>query len=210
MRIVLIADTHERHRALNGFMPEGDLLIHAGDFTMLGEPLYVKEFNKWLGEQPYKYKVVIPGNHELSFDEVKNLYYLEARALITNATLLVNSSCIVEGLKIYGMPDTPWFHNWAFNFRDMSNSVAAIPNDIDILVSHGPPFGICDQTRPDRESLGCRELRGRLDSELSPKLCVFGHIHGGYGVHKDWTTFVNASICDEAYRPVNKPVVIEL
>jgi Icc-related predicted phosphoesterase len=105
------------------------------------------------------------------------------------------------------MPDTPWFHNWGFNFRDMTESVKAIPNDIDILVSHGPPFGILDQTHPGGEHLGCKELMGRLVGGLSPKLCVFGHIHGGYGQAGG---FVNASICDEKYRPVNKPIVIEL
>jgi Icc-related predicted phosphoesterase len=209
----MISDTHEKHLSLNGFMPEGDVLIHAGDFTMQGEPLYVNKFNEWLGTLPYSRKIVIPGNHELTFDEKFNPRYLEARAGITNATLLINQSIIIDGIKFYGMPDTPEFCNWAFNrtSEEMESLSQAIPNDVDVLITHGPPYGHLDQTRINGDNLGCRKLRNRVDN-IRPKVHVFGHIHGGYGKKEDiyGTTFVNASICTERYRPLNLPIVIEV
>jgi Icc-related predicted phosphoesterase len=116
------------------------------------------------------------------------------------------------------------FMSWAFNLprgRMLRDKWNLIPIDTDILVTHGPPLGILDQVLPvptggwdpDRgqpEHLGCEEMLIRVRT-VRPKLHVFGHIHGGYGIHKDQgTTHVNASICDEDYRPVNVPVVLDL
>lgn len=80
MKIVLIADTHEQHEAFD--IPCGDVLVHAGDFTYLGERGAVEEFNKWLGGLPHPRKIVICGNHELTFERDFENY----APLITNAT----------------------------------------------------------------------------------------------------------------------------
>lgn len=225
MKIVMIADTHERHLALEGFMPEGDVLVCAGDFTMMGEEVYVRKFDEWLGGLPYQHKVVIPGNHELSFDEHKNEKYLQARNWLKNAILLVNQSAIIDGMKFYGMPDTPEFCNWAFNRTrtEMEAFTDQIPADTDVLVTHGPPFGICDALRRAErdprtreitgyhpEHLGCLNLLEAVE-RVKPKVHVFGHIHGAYGKHDNGATqFFNASICNEDYRPTRQPQTVTL
>ncbi len=211
MKIVCISDTHDRIRH-DWEIPSGDILIHAGDFTIQGLNEEVIRFNKWLGTLPHQYKIVIPGNHELKMDEEFNINYLESRALITNATLLVNESAIIGPYKFYGMPDTPEFCNWAFNRNqsEMEPYVNAIPDDIDVLITHGPPYGHLDTVRQKTYSLGCKQLLKRV-MEIKPKLHVFGHIHGGYGTK--WfagINFVNAAICNEAYKPVNQPIVVEI
>jgi Icc-related predicted phosphoesterase len=114
--------------------------------------------------------------------------------------------------------------NWAFNFPEHDRETCtiaavkyeAIPEDTDVLVSHGPPYMMLDKV--DHYSpknirglhVGCPALAKRVDV-IKPLLHVFGHIHNSYGkVVTDQTTFVNASICNENYKPLNKPWVIEI
>ena len=127
---------------------------------------------------------------------------------------LEDSGVEIKGLKIYGSPHQPTFFDWAFNVRrgKLKQYWDRIPEGLDILITHGPPKGILDQSEPHlgSEHLGCDELMAAVE-RVKPKLHVFGHIHGGYGkVGYVNTTFINASICDEQYRPTNQPWVIEL
>lgn len=213
MKIVLISDTHESHRKLE--VPEGDLLIHAGDITWNGHKRPLQDFNDWLGGLPHKHKIVIPGNHDLTFDPEKATEETVKAAIstITNATLLINNSTVVEGKVVWGSPMTPWFCNWAFNCwrgDEINMYWVRIPDDVDILVTHGPPKGVLDQQAPGREHLGCEMLAKTYD-RIHPKLHVFGHIHGGYGTEQEnGTTFVNASVMNEAYVAHNAPIVVEL
>lgn len=66
LRCVCISDTHTKHKSLQ--LPPGDVLIHAGDFTFGGSPSEIQDFNSWLGGLNFEHKVVIAGNHEISFD----------------------------------------------------------------------------------------------------------------------------------------------
>jgi len=226
MKIVMISDTHSMHDALK-MMPPGDVLIHSGDFTGRGDPERVKEFNEWLRDVSslYKHTIVIPGNHELTFQRgVKDSNGFQTQSpesiqlLITNATLLIDQEIIIDGVKFYGSPWQPFFHNWAYNIHrgHLKATWEKIPNDTDVLITHGPPHGILDLV-PSRDAyrgsdvrVGCEQLRDRI-LEVRPKLHVFGHIHEGYGsIHSDGTTYVNASICDGSYRPINKPIVFDL
>lgn len=209
MKIVCISDTHGKHRSMNP-LPDGDILIHAGDFSNDGSPEGVKEiidFNNWLGEQKqFKWKIVIAGNHDIYFQTNPRA----ARALLDNAIYLQDSAVILEGLKIYGSPWTPRFFDWAFMGEPETLRAiwAEIPEDVDILITHGPARGVCDRMKTDWDSLGCRELSlriGRLTGDL--KLHVHGHIHGGYGRS---ARTVNAAICNEALRPINLPIVVDL
>ena len=207
-------------------LPYGDVLIHAGDFTGRGDPERVEEFNEWLGKQPHEHKIVIPGNHELTFQrgakDNNGFYYMtpeQAQALITNATLLIDQELIIDGVKFYGSPWQPYFNNWAYNISlqaRIKQIWAKIPNDTNVLITHGPPRNIldfipnCDAYRGNYdEHVGCEELRDRI-LELRPQLHVFGHIHEAYGqLFNEGTTHINASICDGRYRPINKPIVYE-
>ena len=130
----------------------------------------------------------------------------------------------VAGLRVWGSPWQPWFYDWAFNLPRgpaLREKWDLIPYDTDVLITHGPPFGFLDgaarpasgwsdQDEVSVEHLGCEELRRALD-RVRPRLHVFGHIHEGYGRGQlADTILVNASNCDEDYRPVNAPVVIDL
>ena len=218
MRIVCVSDTHGHHPGLA--VPDGDLLIHAGDATMAGRPEELDQFDAWLGTLPHRHKVVIAGNHDRLFEDQPE----EARRHITNALYLQDAEHVVEGLRIWGSPWQPWFLSWAFNLKrgaPLRAKWALIPPGIDVLVTHGPPHKIRDRVKGAMAqglnialghgpNVGCEELREAV-RRVRPRLHVFGHIHEGYGREEaDGTLFVNASTCDEDYRPVNPPVVVDL
>lgn len=188
--IICIADTHELHRELE--MPSGDILIHAGDFTMFSKSAAaIEDFNEWLGGLSYRHVIVIPGNHE---------FFLEAdasrRRMLSNATVLINEGVEILGLKIWGSPVTS-LYGGAFgrgSEGDRAKLYAQIPDDVDVLVTHGPPYGILDRTNQSAQPAGCRELLKRV-GQIKPRLHVFGHIHGAYGMQSaDTTLFVNAAL----------------
>jgi Icc-related predicted phosphoesterase len=201
MRIVCISDTHGWHRDLA--VPDGDLLVHAGDITRKGELDTVADFERWLGELPHRHKVVICGNHDFAFQEQPPA----ARGLITNAVYLEDSAVTIGGLTVYGSPWQPWFGGWGFNLERgpaLAAVWAKIPDHTDILITHGPPAGILDRTNRG-ELVGCRDLFDRV-MEVRPRLHVFGHIHEAAGrLDAEGITFVNASV----YRDVGGPVVVE-
>jgi len=206
VKIVCLSDTHTFHDDID--VPDGDILIHAGDFTIAGEVREIAAFNHWLGTLPHKHKIVIAGNHDWLFQRSPTL----ARSLMTNATYLEDSLVEVEGLKIYGSPWQPWFMDWAFNLQrgdEIRRKWDLIPDDIDILITHGPPYFFLDET-PGGQRVGCEELAEYV-VRLKPKLHIFGHIHHSYGTFtKGSIRFINASTCDEAYRPVNRPAVVSI
>jgi Icc-related predicted phosphoesterase len=208
IRIVCISDTHGQHAKLN--VPDGDVLIHAGDFSAFGDtPIEVIDFNQWLGTLPHRYKVVIAGNHDWMFE----CHPGAARELLTSAIYLENSGTELSGLKIWGSPVQPEFNSWAFNVARgaaIRRYWKMIPTSTDVLITHGPPYGVLDTAHPTTAHLGCEELAEAVQ-QIRPRLHVFGHIHGGYGEAKaNGTQFVNASVVDEAYRLVNAPQVIEI
>jgi len=208
MKIVCISDTHNLHHHV-ARIPDGDLLIHAGDITKSGDLEDLKSFNSWLGELPHKYKVCIAGNHDFCFENFSE----QSRNLITNAHYLQDEEIVIEGLKIYGSPWQPWFFDWAFNLRRgeaLSKKWNKIPNDTDILVTHGPPHGILDKVMSG-EKVGCEELLARLDALAQLKLHVFGHIHEASGESEfKQIKMINASTCTLSYKPINPAIVVEL
>lgn len=215
MKIVLISDTHTKHRHLD--LPEGDLLIHAGDITYDGTLADIEDFNLWIGEQRPKFNygvIVIAGNHDLTMDQDHRKYDPQAEKLLSNCIYLNDSGCDIGGLKIWGSPVQPNFGwGWAFN-RGRGEGIKEhwdkIPANIDILITHGPPHQVLDYPFGKYPPVGCADLMDAI-LRIKPKLHVFGHIHGSYGdrVFGD-THFVNASSLDEVYRPVNIPIVVEI
>jgi len=209
MRIVCISDTHSRHDHME--VPPGDILIHAGDSTMVGRVEEIIKFNHWLGRLPHPHKILIAGNHDWLFETEPAL----AESLITNAHYLRDSSVEIEGLKFYGSPWQPRFMHWAFNLsrgEEIKGKWDLIPADTDVLITHGPPHGFLDLVPRDSsgsyENAGCEELLLAV-MRVRPRLHVFGHIHEGYGVSREsGITFVNACVCDASYRPMNQAVVM--
>jgi hypothetical protein len=119
----------------------------------------------------------------------------------------------IDGVKIYGSPWQPEFYNWAFNLprngKELQETWSNIPNDTEILITHGPPWGHCDVTPYGNLNVGCELLRVRVD-ELKPKIHVFGHIHSGYGYKfHEGTHFINAAVLGERYSYDNKPLTID-
>jgi Icc-related predicted phosphoesterase len=204
MRIVCIADTHGLHRQLN--VPNGDLLIHAGDFTLNSKPpSIVSDFDAWLGLLPHPHKVVIPGNHEFMLEEPRN------RGAITNAFLLVDSRVEIEGIRIWGSPVTP-LYGGAFGMsrpEDRKRLWAQIPEGLDILITHGPPFAILDHSSRSERREGCPQLLEAVFRAF-PRVHMFGHVHHGYGtLGTGDTLFVNASLLGEDGSLSRKPFVID-
>lgn len=188
MRVVFVSDTHGRHHLTA--VPDGDILIHAGDLTLDGSLEGVEAFDRWLGTLPHRHKVVIAGNHDECFQHQPD----RARARITNAIYLEDSACEVGGLKLYGSPWTPLFFDWAFMLSEveLAEKWAAIPTGLDVLITHGPPHGILDWTNRG-EHAGSHSLLCRV-YEARPRFHVFGHIHEAAGrLDTPDTIFVNAA-----------------
>ena len=224
MRITFISDTHTKHRNCELDLPGGDLLIHAGDFMNSGyNPIEAIEFFNWFDKiNNYDHKIFIAGNHDRWMENAPD----EAKGILTGYKtidylkddwIIVGDddphSANVKTAKIYGSPWQPEFYNWAFNLprngEDLREKWFWIPNDTDILVTHGPPWGHLDVTPYGNLNVGCELLRVRVD-ELKPKIHVFGHVHSGYGYYYNGHThFINASILNERYNYENKPLTIE-
>lgn len=211
-RIIALSDTHGLHGKVK--VPDGDLLIFAGDLMNSGYDYRdIKDFSDWFSSFPHSKKIFIAGNHDRMFEERKD-YALSF--FPKDIVYLENSSCIYNGLKIYGSPQTPEFCNWAFNVprgERIKQYWDMIPSDTNILVSHGPPYGILDQVdnRHYKGHFGCEELAKAIN-RVNPKICLFGHIHGGHGHESNPgnTEYYNISVCDERYRPINPVTVIDI
>ncbi len=209
MRVVCISDTHLAHEKVKIKIPDGNILIHAGDATCEGTIAEITAFNRWFAHFHHKHKIMIAGNHDWLFQKDPTL----AKSILSpSITYLQDSFVQIRDLKIFGSPWQPEFLNWAFNLprgSRLGEKWQAIPEDTDILITHGPPAGILDQT-PDGEHVGCDDLMGAV-ARVKPKLHVFGHVHHGYGTKEvSGTRFINASICDEAYLPSHTPIVVDL
>lgn len=216
MKIICISDTHKKHRQLD--LPEGDILIHAGDITGQGEMRTMIDFNKWLGELPHPYKVVIGGNHDISLGDERREEY---EGLLTNCIYLHDSEVTIEGIKFYGSPYQPTFGvGWQFNLprgEQLAAKWALIPDDTDILITHGPPNGFGDRVKYPNPGgvydVGCDALRWKVE-QIKPKLHVSGHIHEDSGVDTHiWedggvTMFVNACSLDLGYNVRDQPCTV--
>jgi len=210
MIIDIISDLH-------GYCPElegGNLLIVAGDLTARDTWKQREVFLEWLNGQNYKKKVFITGNHDYVFqyfDEEDSLNY-------PSINYLCDSGTEFEGLKIWGSPWTCKFEGqnrncMAFTVdsdKELEKKWKLIPEDIDILVTHSPPYGIFDCVKKIKgsEHVGSKSLRQHVMTRIKPQVHAFGHIHEWGGKITDCVTtkFVNASIVDENYKHVHKPV----
>lgn len=204
MRFVCLADTHNQHSKLK--LPEGDVLVHAGDFCKVGIMSEVEAFATWFKEQPYKHKIVIAGNHDFPLQEDPEV----AEALFDGVHYLRDNAITIEGLKIYGTPWQPWFYDWAFNLQRgeaLREKWDLIPDEVDILVTHSPMFCVGDRTSMGQNA-GCSDLRDAITQRIKPRYHICGHIHEGRGIyHVDGTVSINASCLDLSYRPYSEEIM---
>lgn len=219
MKLVVISDTHGFHRdVLN--VPDGDVLIHCGDVSNVGEREQVEDFVRWFGELPHANKIFIAGNHDRCFDPKFNrnnanekpewLQRLLKTLPAKNVHYLENSGVIIDGVKFWGSPITPDFYpeNWAFNAKrgdTIRRYWNGIPSDTDVLITHGPPEFKLDWV-VSGQFVGCGDLRYQIEA-IKPVYHFFGHIHESYGVEETIdTTFANASLLNQRYSLVNEPL----
>lgn len=210
-KAVAITDTHNRHEALDGRLPEGDLIIHAGDATNKGKFDELIPFLDWFGNLPYQHKIYVPGNHDfhIAGDLIKALCGDRGILYLHNEGRYLKE----EGkrdLLVYGAPVHPNFKDDTKDLGDLGTE--DIPDGLDILITHVPPYGVFDEVCEDfkQKALGNYQLLQAVGNK-KPKYHVFGHVHPGYG-KKRWgdTIYINACICDNRLNPINLPIVFEL
>lgn len=186
--VVYISDTHNSQPNL----PDGDILIHAGDLTQSGTLKELQAALAWLQSQPHPVKIVVAGNHDILLDPDQDRSAPSApddaarqrRALVWGDIVYLENAekTIVcpngRHLRIYGSPLSPRHGNWAFQYprpKDVWKDKA--PPGVDILITHGPPLAHLDL------QLGCVHLLKEL-WRVRPRLHVFGHVHEGAGTER--------------------------
>jgi len=208
MKIVAISDTHSLHDSITSKLPEANILICAGDITNNGSLSDLCKFDKWLGEIKDRYDkiLVISGNHDRILEKDP-----KSKKFLTNCIYLQDELFEWKGIRIYGSPWTPVFYNFSFMKQrgpEIRKVWDLIPEDLDILITHGPPIGILDHV--PRGHVGCEQLKEVVEIK-KPRYNIFGHIHEGYGqIEKDGTIYINASICNEYYNPINPVVEVSI
>lgn len=210
MKVICTSDTHG-YSFGSLSLPQADLFIHAGDAS-INSATAMQFLNTQIGLVPCKHKIYVPGNHDGYI--YKKPY--QAKKLLTNAHLLIDEEIVIDGLRIYGTPWTPEFCGWYFMHPKGSEALLRlrekIPENPDILIAHGPPFGILDLNEEGMRT-GCDLLRSEIDNRIKPRYMVMGHIHECYGVkmaYGEATTFINASFVDVRLRPKNEPIVLDI
>lgn len=233
IKTIFISDTHTKHRKIN--LESGDLCIFSGDCMSSGfSEMELLDFISWISSltKKYKYVVVLAGNHDRYLETfpkevIENLFYQNEgyeKGIRYIQDELIELDFEDKGkLKIYGTPYQPYFCNWAWNISDSNelyNIYSNIPENLDLLITHCPCYNILDKSHikssrnlTGENPLGSKELQIRL-SEMTnpPRYHCFGHIHGDGGKFQtiDKTTYINASVCDENYKPINNIVMLDL
>ena len=205
VRIVIVSDTHECHDLLD--IPNGDVLLHTGDFLMMN-PWFSRnrsiekliEFNDWLGSLPHKEKFVIGGNHDKICEELGKE---KVASILSHCRYVENEAVRMEsGLLLYGTPaskrNSQVSPNDTFQYNPevLEEIVGSIPRSVDIFMCHGPP----DALPPILDYVMTHQ----------PPLCVFGHVHERNGVEFGAlgdTLSLNGASLGEGFNPNRTPVV---
>jgi len=212
MKIVAISDTHGMHHDMVHTIPPCDVFVHAGDLCKYGTIPEIVDFATWLVTLPAKHIIVIAGNHDGPFQTDRHLAELELK-IADHIHYLRDESIVIDGVKFYGSPWQPAFCNWYFNLPRNSDQLEAcwamIPDDTDVLITHGPPHGILD-ANIHGEACGCERMLPRV-MDIKPKVHIFGHIHLGSGITEiEGIKFVNAAIANERYELLGKPIEFDV
>jgi Icc-related predicted phosphoesterase len=228
LSILHFSDTHNRHMAMYYRLQKPvDVVVFSGDLTGIGSHHEVEDFLEWYATFPAHHRLFIAGNHDLCFDpqrgfnngtEVQDWVKEEISRFELGGSgnyYLQNSGCEIYGVNFWGSPITPWFHgdHWAFNKHRTDEEIGQvwkkIPDDVDVLITHGPPAHFCDLVYRDKLRAGCTHLSWHI-RRVKPLLNLFGHIHEGYGYERDVDThYFNGSILNLNYEVQNEPWLIE-
>jgi hypothetical protein len=221
MNILCMSDTHGKHHDIpKEWLVEADMVIHCGDFTANNSSDSFIDFIVWFHNLNYASKILIAGNHDFILD-----YHYNSEKDVDVSKALVKSLSIsylhdsnAEETKIYGSPWVRRLPRWAFHLPDdaAKEQWDTLPFGLDILITHGPAYGMNDLLHPkflrpgEDQHSGDKELAERI-LQIKPKYHLHGHIHEAYGVHyNEGTTHINCSLLDENYQLKNKPILIEI
>lgn len=163
VRIMCLSDTHSCHDKIpkKRIKYPADIAIHAGDFTNVGKREDVIKFREWFKNLPTTHKLLIAGNHDLSFDDEiqqKHPFYLKYRRYteppelskkeIACPEIIYAEESVVElmGIKFYCSPRSPFIEGWGFpsKIENEGKEWEKIDDSIDVVVTHSPPAGILD------------------------------------------------------------------
>jgi Icc-related predicted phosphoesterase len=215
--LVFLSDTHGYHSRIT--VPPGDALVFAGDYSSRGDLDDTVSFLSWFTQQPHRDKVLISGNHDRISCVQPTLFRELLAEHAPDVVYLQDSGVEIGGLRFWGSPYTPTFLSW-YHMRERGAAIRAhwdlIPDNTDVLVTHGPPFGYLDAVDNGRNRAGDRDLYEAI-LRVRPRVSCHGHLHleGGQSttlVHDDGTKtiIINAAICDEGYRPCRQPIILDL
>ena len=213
MKIWHISDTHGLHGQLS--IPDVDMLIFSGDAgtykNCYRNEQGVLDFIEWIESiDTIKHKIWIAGNHDTSIEAG----LVKPKELCKSSIYLQHEFIEVEGIKIFGSPYTPWFYDWAFNVTEdkLKDCWKDIPNQLDILITHGPSYGNLDVVSFDGYLAGDKELLSKID-ESSIHYHLFGHIHENIGkkmMTNDVTIAINSAIVNDEYKLVSNGQMFQI
>lgn len=207
MKIVAFSDTHNHHRKIK--IPNGDMLIFAGDMSRNGKTMEVVAFLDYVERLPHRYKLVVPGNHDICIEN--DLSFFANWCKTKGIHLLVNDFIEIECFKIYGTPITPEFGGWAFerNKVQRHQTFQNIPKNTDIIISHGCCRDILDITKTGKRT-GCKSLAKNV-LRVKPRFFISGHIHESWGVvENDYIKYYNVSCLNEKYELSHDAIEIKV
>jgi Icc-related predicted phosphoesterase len=207
MKLVIFSDTHNQHAKVR--LPQGDVLVFAGDMSEMGSLYECEAFINYFNSQPHKHKVMVAGNHDFAFEESHRLMLKD----MVNGYYLDNEMITVNGLTLFGSPYSPKYGGWAFmqerGSEELIRTWSKIPDKCDIVMTHTPMYGYHDLTN-EGVFAGCVDLRNRME-KVDFKMHICGHIHEGYGSTQfnDNKLLINAAICNRHNKAVNPPIEVE-
>ena len=199
MRILHISDTHSKHLELPP-LPDADVIIHSGDFTLAGSENEAYDFISWFCGLPYLHKIFIAGNHDMCMYGVESI-----EGLPNNVHYLCNGGIVINDVQFYGIS------MFMEDILDGSfdNMIGDIPDSTNVLITHQTPYGFCDEY--NGRHCGDRVLREKIDSLSSLRCHLFGHQHEANSIlFHDGITFSNAAVLDCHYNLIANPRIIEL
>lgn len=199
MKILHLSDTHGKHLELPP-LPDADIVIHSGDFTFAGSEEEAYDFMNWFCGLAYRHKIFIAGNHDMCMYGAETI-----DGLPDDVHYLCNSGIVIEGVKFFGIP----MFIEDYSDGNLDRAIKDIPTDTDVLITHQPPYGLCDIFHG--EHCGDRLLRDKLKELPRLKSHLFGHQHDANSVMtNDGVIYSNAAVLDSHYNLIAYPRTIEL
>lgn len=220
MKIAVVGCSHGSHNKL--IVPEADAIIHTGDYSPRGTYSDAISFLRWLESQPHKHRLWVEGNHDTYAERHPVEFAALAKQYAPSCHRLFDSSIEIEGIRFFGSPYTPTFMHWSFmadRGPEIQRHWNMIPNDTQILITHGPAYGHLDlvpaeyvENGRDRHQ-GCADLKTTIETRLHKlKAHFFSHLHsqGNQTEVANGVTYVNAAVVGEDYRVRGDIQVVEI